>query len=636
MTQLPVSVLVSDGEQDGADPTPANNAASDTDTLDAAPAYAISIDAPPVVRPGDAVVIMTTPQNLGDQTGTNIVITQTYDPAVLVDVVVSDGGVVDPVGGLITWTFPTLDGRSDRTLTVTGRVPDSVGPGKVELPSTATVTDDGQNGPKSTASDSVAPPLVAQPDYVLDIEMPPTAQPGRPFEVLVTISNDGDQDGTNVTIGGTIPPVGISFVNVVATPPGTTASLDPQTGLITASTPLLRSGDAITLLVTVIPDAPLRPDAEKVAGSFVVMDDNANGDDPTPENNRDDESTDLVAVPDYVVTIESELEIAKPRKPIDYQIVVTNDGTQNGSGVVVTNTFPPEILTQVTASDGGIVDEVTGQITWLIGDLAIGESRTLTVESIVAGRTPRGLEEFAHVTTVTDDGLSGADPTPENNTDTEVDGIPSYGGFTYDGLKNESRPDWAQGGFGGGSGLAAGASSSGPGLLSEPGGNQEQSTRPRGGVFPARPPLRVKVMPPPVSPVYSGHAEPGTTVRATIYDAEGRIIGDRAVVADTGGNWLMTFPGAVIYEQPHRMDVDQTPALHNATADAGYNLRRFFQPVIHSTIFFAKDPSVGQVLRNSAYSTVEAMHRAAEGTIGFGWKAHAYEMVTASSNASDA
>ena len=40
----------------------------------------------------------------------------------------------------------------------------------------------------------------------------------------------------------------------------------------------------------------------------------------------------------------------------------------------------------------------------------------------------------------------------------------------------------------------------------------------------------------PVDPVFSGLTEPGSTLVARIYDADGRLLGDRQVVADSAGN----------------------------------------------------------------------------------------------------
>lgn len=46
----------------------------------------------------------------------------------------------------------------------------------------------------------------------------------------------------------------------------------------------------------------------------------------------------------------------------------------------------------------------------------------------------------------------------------------------------------------------------------------------------------------PVSPIYTGIARPGTTLALAIYDASGNTVGSQTIMADTGGNWLASFP----------------------------------------------------------------------------------------------
>ena len=111
---------------------------------------------------------------------------------------------------------------------------------------------------------------------------------------------------------------------------------------------------------------------------------------------------------------------------------VTNVGTHEGTGVVISDQFPAEALGAPTfISSGGLYDSSTGLISWEIPALAVNESVTLTVESVVAnpqnanidGLSESADDEFSNSASVTDDGLNGGDPNPDNNADSVTDQI---------------------------------------------------------------------------------------------------------------------------------------------------------------------------------------------------------------------
>ncbi|TXT27875.1 MAG: Conserved repeat protein, partial [Planctomycetota bacterium] len=126
----------------------------------------------------------------------------------------------------------------------------------------------------------------------------------------------------------------------------------------------------------------------------------------------------------------------------------------------------------------------------------------------------------------------------------------------------------------------------------------------------------------------------GSTLIARIYSADGRMLGDRQVVADSAGNWLVSFPNLLIYEYPHRMEILVTPAVNNLSHENGFNLRRYFHPAIHTELYMSETPTVAGVFRNRAYNIVEAQHEANIHPLGFQWFAHAYELNASSSNVS--
>ncbi len=138
----------------------------------------------------------------------------------------------------------------------------------------------------------------------------------------------------------------------------------------------------------------------------------------------------------------------------------------------------------------------------------------------------------------------------------------------------------------------------------------------------------------PIDTLYTGITEPGTTLKLKVYDEDGFEIGERVVVADTAGNWLATFPGTIVDKQPHSMEVTQTPPIYQGFEDTGFNLRRYFHPAVHHSLFFYEPLTIQNVMRSQPHTVLSNLHEANQNPMGFGWTAHAYEQVSASTNAS--
>jgi hypothetical protein len=240
------------------------------------------------------------------------------------------------------------------------------------------------------------------------------------------------------------------------------------------------------------------------------------------------------------------------------------------------------------------VDTVAGTITWNLGDLAVGGAATLTVTTQIRSNISSQTQSLLLTATVRDNGLNGSDPSLTNNADRDLD---SFQVYAYD-----SFHDWKEMRFG---------------FLTP----QQQTV--------GRP-----LAPLPVDPIFSGLTEPGSTLIARIYGADGRLLGDRQVVADSAGNWLISFPNIIIYEYPHRMEIIVTPAISNLSHENGFNLRRYFHPAIHAGLALTEPLSVASVFRNRAYNIIESQHAANIHPLGFQWFSHAYELNAASSNVS--
>jgi uncharacterized repeat protein (TIGR01451 family) len=144
-------------------------------------------------------------------------------------------------------------------------------------------------------------------------------------------------------------------------------------------------------------------------------------DDPTPVLDALLEScvTNIVQRPDLVVDIDDARTEVAPGQTVEYSIDVANVSQGNATGVTLTADLPVG-TTLVSASDGGTVS--ASSISWPVFDLAAGATATRTFTVQVDADTPVGSQLTASAQ-ASDDGTNGADLTPANNVDADVDDV---------------------------------------------------------------------------------------------------------------------------------------------------------------------------------------------------------------------
>ena len=415
------TVTISDDGTNGSDPNPDDNSATDTNTLVSSPDYQITInDGELVVVPGQLLSYSINFSNGGDQDGTGVVVSDTFPTAILENVVASDGGIVDDIAGTITWNVGTLAVGESRSFTVTAKVRDAVPAGSDDFTHETSITDDLTNGSDPTPGDDAAldtDTLDATPDYHIAItDGESIVAPGQSLSYTVSFLNGGNQEGTGVIVSDTFPPEILD--NVIASDGGI---VDPVGGTITWNVGNLVAGESRSFTVTAKVRDTIPAGFDDFTHSTTITDDATNGTDPTPADNAAADNDTLDATPDYQISIDDGVLSATTGQSLTYSITFANAGLQDGTGVVLANSFPLSVLTNVVASNGGVVDMTTGSIAWNVGDLAAGASLTFTVTADVLSFVAAGLNDFTHSTSITDDGTNGSDPTPASNAFSDTD-----------------------------------------------------------------------------------------------------------------------------------------------------------------------------------------------------------------------
>jgi uncharacterized repeat protein (TIGR01451 family) len=395
---------------------------------------------------------------------------------------------------------------------------------------------------------------IAKTDGVTEV------QPGQVITYTVTVSNQGVQDAAGVVVTDEFPAGDLEFISA-----SNGGAYDPLTGEISWQLGDVTANGQEVVALTIqarVKDVVLAGH-ERVTNVVTVSDDGTVPD-SDPANNRASDEDRLVAQPDLYVVKTDHLTTAQVGQTVTYTITGGNAGNQIAEGVTVSDLLPPG-LRFVSASGGGRL--VNGQVVWKLGDLQPGDSFQITVR-VVVEETAAG--KSAHNTAKIDDRFgSFEDPTPRNNHSSDDTAIPKR---PYVGTPP---PPYV-----------------GPAPLFYDLFNSGHNTH-----FRSFAPLENPSMQPasvldvwrdpilPLAPIYSGEADPGSTLVIELYNANGDRVGEQTVVVDAGGNWLASFPSSQIKDYPSGVRITEYAAPYASPTTSGRNLRNFFAPALNAGQF---------------------------------------------------
>ncbi len=217
---------------------------------------------------------------------------------------------------------------------------------------------------------------------------------GQTLTYTLVVNNAGPSNAANVAVTDTLP-VGVTFVAA------TTPFAGPNPLVWSLGTLAVGASRTLTVVVTVDPAASGTLLNTAIVGS------------PTP----DPDPTDNTSTITTTVGTSADLSIVKSDNPdpvtvggtLTYTLVVNNAGPSSAAGVTVTDTLPAGV-TFVSATP----PQASGPnpLTWSLGTLAVGASRTLTVVVTVDPATSGVITNTATV------GSPTPDPDPTDNTST--------------------------------------------------------------------------------------------------------------------------------------------------------------------------------------------------------------------------
>ena len=392
------------------DPTPANNSATDTDTLMPQADLAITkTDGVATATPGGSTTYTITASNAGPSDAPGATVADTF-PAVLTATwtCVGAGGATCPAagsgninntvnlpaGGSVTYTVsasisPTATGTLSNTATIAAP---------------AGVTDPNPGNNSATDTDTLTP----QANLAITVtDGVTTAAPGGSVTYTITASNAGPSDAPGATVADTFPAALTATWTCVGAGGGTCPA--SGSGNIN-NTVNLPAGGSVTYTVS----ATISPTATGTLSNTATVSSNVT--DPTPGNNTATDTDTLAPAADLSVSTAGSAASAVPGGTAVYVIKASNAGPSPATGAIVSFALPAGwTASWVCAGTGGGICAGSGSNS--VADtvnLPAGASVIYTITAQVpltaSGPVP------AQATIAAPAGLT--DGTPANNTAT--------------------------------------------------------------------------------------------------------------------------------------------------------------------------------------------------------------------------
>ncbi|MCC6511983.1 MAG: DUF11 domain-containing protein [Pirellulaceae bacterium] len=309
-------------------------------------------------------------------------------------------------------TIPTLAAGANQQFTVVVTTDPALVAGT--LNNVATVTSDGTELTPADNTDD-ADTIITR-NAVLTITKSDgtrtTVSPGDTFAYTLTVTNTGLSTANNVTLVDVLP-AGYTFVSFTAGSDGSpvrtvVGSLDQ----ISAGVASLAVGATMTVGVNVAV-------ASTIAGTTIVNTATADSDDSAAITASDTNT--IVRNVDLGITKTVTAPAAGVGGRVTYTLTVTNNGPLDVTGVEVDDDLPTGFTLATAGNPGSVTSSpnATRDLLWTVGNLANGQSSTVSIIVDVAGTfTP--ANNVTNTATIAVDRLTGFTDTVSTNNSASV------------------------------------------------------------------------------------------------------------------------------------------------------------------------------------------------------------------------
>jgi uncharacterized repeat protein (TIGR01451 family) len=374
------------------DPNPANNSATDTDTLagQADTSLNMTVDnATPTV--GSNVTYTLTAANDGPSDAHSVTVTDLLPSGLtFVSSTPSPGTYTAGTGA---WVIGLLPDNATATLSIVATVNSSQA-----IVNQASVTAQAETDPNRSNNSAL---VAVNAPGLADVQLQETVDddtPGNGQNVTFTVSahNDGPTAATNVVVTDNLP-TGLTFVSATASQ----GTYTPGTGAWSVGTIASGATPTLTVVATVTTTSPV----------FRVVQKTQNEPDYASDNDTDSVSLNDATVSDLAMSLVASQEPVPQGTTFTYTIVVSNHGPASATNVTVTDALPAGVtLNSATATQGSCSGTTT--VSCNLGTLADGTSAhvALVVTKTVGGNVSNTASVAATET----------DPFMPNNSNSET------------------------------------------------------------------------------------------------------------------------------------------------------------------------------------------------------------------------
>ena len=356
-------------------------------------------NASPVV--GGSVTFNLTVVNSGPNAATGVVVTDTLPAGFTYTGSAFSGSATGDTfnSGTGIWSLGNVGVGEIHTLTITGTVTSSA-----PITNFAEITASDLSDPDSTVNNDGGAKTANEDDEAAVTVTPQTADlsltksvdnatpnVGDTINFTLTVINAGLGATTGVTVKDTLPG---NFNYTGFTVSGTSAgdTFDGGTGVWTLGNVGVGEVHSITITGTVTSGAVMNNFAEITASSVPDPDSTVNNDGGARTASEDDEAIVSVRPVSADLSLNKSVSNASPNvgDNVTFTLSVTNAGPNDATGVVVKDYLPAGM----TWVSGG--SNAAGTVTWNVGNVAIGETKTLNIVATV--NSAAALTNFAEIT----------------------------------------------------------------------------------------------------------------------------------------------------------------------------------------------------------------------------------------------
>jgi uncharacterized repeat protein (TIGR01451 family) len=353
------------------DPNPANNSASASLSTRVADIAVVKVSDKPAPTVGTTVIYTIAVTNNGPDAATLLVIHDGLPGGLTYISSTPSAGTYDPITG--DWTIGGLANGAAVTLDISARVVGSGSIGNVASVSGLLQRDPDNSNDSATATINVPPAADLELTKTVDVATPDLA---TNVTFTVTLTNHGPNATAGVHVGDLLP-AGLTYVS--DTP--SKGTYDSATGDWTIGGMAVGATETLAVTATVAAEGPIKNTAEVTASS--LPDPNSTPADDVPgENDQASAILNSRGVADLSLAKTVSPTAIRKGDQATYTLVVTNNGPDAASGVIVRDQLPAAV-TYISCS-GGTYNATTGA--WTVGNMASGTSATLTI-TVRVGQT---------------------------------------------------------------------------------------------------------------------------------------------------------------------------------------------------------------------------------------------------------